>query len=174
MELKSSLFYFFEFCSFFDDFLLFHFVLLLTHLLHYSLSFKHQLLPIMLNVLLLVRQTLDNLLSSEDIGTFVSLILLFHFVFFHFIHDLHVVLSDGILDILVDFLFFLFQKLYSSLQFCYVNLLLLANLTRLHDGFEILGLLTDLAKRKIALFVQVCHALFADAADFDRWRMVLL
>jgi hypothetical protein len=127
-----------------------------------------------LNVLLLVRQTLDNLLASEDIGTFVSLILLFHLIFFNFIHDLHVVLSDGILDIFICFLFFFFQKLYSSLQFCHINLLLLTNLTRLHDRFEILSLLTDLAERKITFFVQICHALFADAADFDRWRIVLL
>ena len=173
MKFKSSFFYFFQFCFFFYYFLLVHLFLFFSHLFDYNLSFKHQFLSIMLNILLLIRQTLNNFLTSEYIGTFISLILLFFFFFFNFIQDFHVILSNCIFNIFICFLFFFFQQLYSSLQFCHINFLLLTNLTRLHDRFEILSLLTDLPKRQIAFFVEI-HALFADAADFDGRRIVLL
>ena len=127
----------------------------------------------MLNILLLICQTLYNFLTSEYIGTFVSLILLFHLILFNFIQDLHIVLSDGILYIFICFLFFFFQQLYSGLQFGHVYFLLLAYLTSLHYRVKILRLLTHLPQREITLFVQI-HALFADAPDFHGGWIVLL
>ena len=166
MKLKSSFLYFFQFSFFFYDFLLFHLFLLIPHLFYYSLSFKHKFLSIMLNILLLICQTLYNFLTSEYICTFVSLILLFHFILFNFIQNLHIVLSNGILYIFICFLFLFFQELYSGLQLSHVDFLLLPYLTSLHDRVKILRLLAHLPQRKITLFVQI-YALFADAPDFD-------
>ena len=127
----------------------------------------------MLDVLLLICQTFDDFLTSKDVSSLISLILFLHFIFFNFIHYFQIILSYGCFYILICFLFFFLQQLYTSLQFGHVDLLLLTNLARLHDRFKILGLFADLAQRKVAFLVQV-DALFADTTDFHGWRIVLL